>query len=65
MDRCWQLPEVLATMPMVWEHLLDLHTAGADGRCRGCRTQVTVGPRWPCTLYTAAARARRIAAAGR
>lgn len=64
MDRCWPFAEVLATMPTTWGRLLDRHTAGTDGRCRGCRTQMSAGPPWPCTLYTAAARARRIASAG-
>jgi hypothetical protein len=56
----WQLPVVLAEMPEVWAGLLRAHTIGGDGRCRGCRSPVGPGQRWPCTLYRAAAQARRI-----
>lgn len=59
----WELPEVLAGMPEVWSTLLDRHTVDERGRCRGCRSQVGLGERWPCTLYRAAAQARRIARA--
>lgn len=57
----WQLPVVLAEMPEVWTALLGAHVVGPDGRCRGCRSQVGPGETWPCTLYRAAAQARRIA----
>jgi hypothetical protein len=57
----WRLPVELAAMPEVWRTLLERHVSGRDGRCRGCRSQVRTAPRWPCTLYRAAAHARRIA----
>jgi hypothetical protein len=57
----WRFAVELAAMPEVWRALLKLHVGARDGRCRGCHSQVRVGPRWPCTLYRAAARARRIA----
>jgi hypothetical protein len=41
--------------------LLRIHVVGPDGRCRGCHSQMGRGEEWPCTLYRAAARARRIA----
>ena len=58
-DDGWQFPAQLARMPGVWTRLLDLHRVDRAGRCRGCTTRV--GPPWPCVLYAAAARARRIA----
>jgi hypothetical protein len=57
------LSRELAKMPEVWSALLARHRARPDGRCGGCRTQVTLGQRWPCTLYRIADRARSIAAA--
>ena len=57
----WQLPVVLAGMPEVWAGLLRAHVIGPGGRCCGCRSAVGPGQRWPCTLYRAAAQARRIA----
>ncbi|GAA5118690.1 hypothetical protein [Pseudonocardia adelaidensis] len=60
--RDWPFAVELAAMPRVWGALLDLHVSGRDGRCLGCRSQVRIAPYWPCTLYRAAARARRIAA---
>jgi hypothetical protein len=60
----WQFPAQLARMPEVWPRLLELHRADPSGRCRGCTSQVGPAPRWPCVLYSAAARARRIASAG-
>jgi hypothetical protein len=58
----WPFAVELAAMPEVWSALLQLHVSGRDGRCRGCRSQVGIAPHWPCTLYRAAAQARRIAA---
>jgi hypothetical protein len=58
----WPFAVELAAMPEVWAALLQLHVSGGDGRCRGCRSQVGIAPHWPCTLYRAAAQARRIAA---
>ena len=55
------LPCELALMPAVWTALLAAHTVGSDGRCRGCRSAVGPGQRWPCTLYEVAAQARLIA----
>jgi hypothetical protein len=43
----WPFAVELAAMPEVWRALLELHVSGRDG---------------PCTLYRAAAQARRIAA---
>jgi hypothetical protein len=60
--RDWPFAVELAAMPEVWAALLWLHVGGRDGRCRGCRSQVGIAPHWPCTLYRAAAQARRIAA---
>jgi hypothetical protein len=60
----WPFAVELAAMPEVWGRLLHLHVNGRDGRCRGCRSQVGIAPHWPCTLYRAAAQARRIAAQG-
>jgi hypothetical protein len=60
----WPFAVELAAMPEVWATLLHLHINGRDGRCRGCRSQVGITPHWPCTLYRAAAQARRIAAQG-
>jgi hypothetical protein len=60
--RDWPFAVELAAMPEVWAALLRLHVGGRDGRCRGCRSQVGIAPHWPCTLYRAAAQARRIAA---
>lgn len=57
----WGLAVQIAAMPEVWTALLRLHVAGRDGRCRGCHSQVRAAPHWPCTLYRAAAHARRIA----
>jgi hypothetical protein len=45
----------------VWERVLRTHVVDGHGRCRGCRSQVGPGERWPCTIYRAAAQARRIA----
>jgi hypothetical protein len=58
----WGLAIELAAMPDVWQALLERHVRGPDGRCRGCHSQVRTAPHWPCTLYCAAAQARRIAA---
>jgi hypothetical protein len=58
----WPFAAELAAMPEVWRALLELHISGRDGRCRGCHSQVRMAPHWPCTLYRAAAQARRIAA---
>jgi hypothetical protein len=63
-EEPWQLPVELAVMPEVWSALLSTHVLGPDGRCRGCRSPVGPGRVWPCTLYVAAARARRIASGG-
>ena len=60
-DPATDLPQELALMPTVWTALLAAHTIGPDGRCRGCRSPVGPGQRWPCTLYRVAARARTIA----
>ena len=60
-DLITDLHRELAKMPEVWTALLILHHAAADGRCGGCRTQVSLGQRWPCTLYRLADRARSIA----
>ena len=60
-DDGWQFPAQLARMPGVWARLLDLHRVDPAGRCRGRTTQVGPPPPWPCVLYAAAARARRIA----
>lgn len=57
----WAFAEELAQMPTSWTRLLDTHHADAGGRCRGCRTQSGPAQPWPCTLYRAAAHARRIA----
>jgi hypothetical protein len=64
-DGDWQLPVELARMPDVWGRLLRTHVVDGQGRCRGCRSQVGPGERWPCTIYRAAAQARRIAAEAR
>lgn len=63
-DDTWQFPVELARMPGVWARLLDLHRVDAAGRCRACTSQVEPAARWPCVLYSAAARARRIASGG-
>ena len=60
-DPSSDLSRELARMPEVWTALLVRHRAAADGRCGGCRTQVSLGQRWPCTLYRLADRARSIA----
>ncbi len=60
-ENGWQLPVVLAQMPEVWSRLLGIHVVDGVGRCRGCRSQVGPGEVWPCTIYRAAAHARRIA----
>jgi hypothetical protein len=60
----WGLAVELAGMSEVWRRLLELHVSGRDGRCTGCRSPVRAAPHWPCTLYRAAAHARRIAADG-
>ncbi len=58
----WELPKLMAAMPGVCEGLLNTHVADANGRCRGCDSQVRIAERWPCTLYRAAEQGRRIAA---
>jgi len=58
----WPFAVELAALSEVWAALLELHVSGRDGRCLGCRSQVRIAPLWPCTLYRAAAQARRIAA---
>ncbi len=60
-DREWQFAVQLARMPDVWATLLERHTVDAAGRCTACTSQVEPAARWPCVLYAAAARARRIA----
>lgn len=62
MSAGWQFPVVLSVMPDVWARLLEDHCADASGTCRACRSQVRPAERWPCSLYRAAAQARRIAA---
>lgn len=63
MEPEWPFEVELARLTEVWARLLEVHVAGGDGRCRACTSQVRPADRWPCTLYRAAARARRIAAA--
>jgi hypothetical protein len=41
---------IIAGWPRVVARLLDAHVGGPDGRCRGCTSQVTLPPRWPCRL---------------
>jgi hypothetical protein len=41
---------IIAGWPRVLNRLLDAHVARPDGRCRGCTSQVSLPPQWPCTL---------------
>ncbi|WP_214400999.1 hypothetical protein [Pseudonocardia lacus] len=41
---------IVAGWPRVLTRLLDTHVPGPDGRCRGCTSQVSLPPRWPCAL---------------
>ena len=54
---------VIAGWPRVVARLLDAHVGGPDGRCRGCTSQVSLPPRWPCRLTLLARRAAATPAA--
>lgn len=41
---------IVGGWPRVLTRLLDTHVAGPDGRCRGCTSQVSLAPQWPCPL---------------
>lgn len=41
---------ILAGWPRLVARLRADHVADLDGRCRGCRSQVQVAPRWPCAI---------------
>jgi hypothetical protein len=47
----------IADRPGLWSRLLAEHTAGSDGRCRGCPSAVQLAPRSPCRIAVLAATA--------
>jgi hypothetical protein len=62
-DRITEAAAVIADWPTLWQDLLRLHVAGADGRCRGCFSAVHPTPRVPCNIAELAAAAATIARA--
>jgi hypothetical protein len=62
-DRITEAAAVIADWPTLWQDLLRLHVAGADGRCRGCFSAVHPAPRVPCNIAELAAAAATISRA--
>jgi hypothetical protein len=51
----------LAPMREVWQVLLATHVPDRDGRCMACRWQTRSADRWPCSVYSLAFAAQRVA----
>jgi hypothetical protein len=46
----FEAAKVITGWPLVRERLRAAHVPDAEGRCRACRSQTRMAPRWPCAL---------------